>query len=86
MAEVAAGPPRFRSDGGYGAVAALAGSYAATLGWLVPSLLNYDELIFTILDSDCIYIALLVVMYLLFASWGCTRFASLHGVLPLSSS
>ena len=27
-------------------MAALAGSYTATLGWLVPSLANYDDLIF----------------------------------------
>ena len=44
-AEVAAGA-RFRSDGGYGAVAALAGPYTATLGRLVPNLVDYDKLIF----------------------------------------
>ena len=51
------GPPRFRSDGGDGAVAALAGSRMATLGWLFPGWLSYDGLIFTILDFDCIYIS-----------------------------
>ena len=50
------GLPHFRPDGGYGAVAALAGSHTAALGWLVPGCLSYDGLIFTILDFDCIYI------------------------------
>ena len=46
-----------RSDGGDGAVAALAGSHTATLGWLVAGWLSYARLIFTILDFNCIYIA-----------------------------
>ena len=36
----------FRSDGGYGAVAALIGSYTSDLGCLVPGCLDYHELIF----------------------------------------
>ena len=39
------GPPCFRSDGGYGAVAALVGPYTSELGCLVPGCLDYHELI-----------------------------------------
>ena len=63
-------------------MAALAGSYTTTLGWLVPSLLDNDELIFH-------YFGLGLYIYCLagsdvFASWFCTRFASLLGVLAFS--
>ena len=34
------------SDGGYGAVAALVGSYMADLGCLVPGCLDYHKLMF----------------------------------------
>ena len=64
-------------------MAALTGSHTATLGWLVPGLLSYDGLIFTILDSDCIYILLLVYVIVVSSfSW----VASLYGVLPFGSS
>ena len=43
---VPSGPPRYRSGGGYGAVAALVGPYTSELGWLVPGYLDYHELIF----------------------------------------
>ena len=46
VAAGALGPPRFHSDGGYGAVVALAGPCMAELGWLVPGYLDYHELIF----------------------------------------
>ena len=39
------GPPRFRSDAGYGAVVALVGSYMSDLRCLGPGCLDYHELI-----------------------------------------
>ena len=59
---VSSDPPRIRSDGGYGAVAALVGSYMSDLGCLVPGCLDYHELIFAELDSYIyVYVALPVV-------------------------
>ena len=42
----ALGPPRFHSDGGYGAVATLVGSYTSDLMRLGAGCLDYHELIF----------------------------------------
>ena len=45
------------------------------------------NLFFTTVDSDCMYILRCwLLVYSLFDNWFCTRFASLHGVLPLGSS